>query len=455
MATKQHDEYLKTVLGVDPERHRAAALVAAKQGAPAVPARRAPPVPPGAEEDPPPPVAGGAPGGAPASGTAAAAPLKLPPGMAMIEPQDLVKLRAGLASIAREIKDGLARQQEIEAEAKKAHVDPTKTDAIAKAGARLGAVISPDERQHFDDRLEDVQKSQESIVELLDRADETRKHLANFRSFKLENVSPEEQDEKGKEAATIYDGVVNAMKAVVDIATGDLARFAGWIVAQAHLEILGSDFVKDRVEASFKAIQEEQNKILDGLNDTVNKVNEFRGAEITTLVDTLHNLGKELVKRFEFLERDLKKMGEQIRTIANAHKRDAGNFAPLMSVYRKIAEADGLLSKVDAVAQRSVLGDKRWPDLLVPLGQRDQYPESIGENAVALVYRKGGAPHYFIIKAYGTTFASGDGAANVIEKLADDYKSLQAARQAYGQVKPLAEQWSKALATGMETPAKR
>ena len=398
---------------------------------------------------------GGVTGPAPAPESTGAASVKLPAGMAMIEPQDLVKLKAGLASIAREIKDGLARQQEIEAEARKAHVDPTKTDAIAKAGARLGAVLSKDERDRFNDTLSQVRKSRESIVELLDRADEAKEHLANFRALKLEGVSAEDKEKRGHEVAGIYDFVVNSMKFVIDIVTGDVARFGALIMAQANLETLGSDVVKDSIEASVDGIQEEQNKILDGLNDMVSKLNDFRAAEIDTLVKTLHNLGKELVERFDILKGDLKQMANKIRDIGNAHKRDAGNFAPLMSVYRKIAEADVLLSKVDAVAQRSVLADKRWQDLLVPLGQRDQYPESIGENAVALVYRKGGAPHYFIVKAYGTTFATGDGAANAIEKLADDYKSLQAARDAYGQVKPLAAQWSKALSTGIDNPAKR
>lgn len=55
----------------------------------------------------------------------------------------------------------------------------------------------------------------------------------------------------------------------------------------------------------------------------------------------------------------------------------------------------------------------------------------------------------------GTFAASADDGAKGLEKLADDYKSLQAARDAYGQVKPLAEQWSKALSTGMDNPAKR
>jgi hypothetical protein len=460
MATKQQDEYLKTALGVDLARHRAVAPAVAKQGAPsAPPPRPAPSVPPGAEEDPPPPVLGGVPGGAsgaaPASEATDAAPVKLPAGMAMIQPQDLVKLRAGLASIAREIKDGLARQQEIEAEAKKAHVDPTKTDAFAKAGARLGAVLSKDERHHFNDTLSQVRKSRESIVELLDRADETKEHLANFRALKLEGVSAEDKEKKGHEVAGIYDFVVNSMKYVIDIVTGDVARFGALILAQANLETLDSDVAKDSIEASVDGIQEEQNKILDGLNDMVSKLNDFRAAEIDTLVKTLHHLGRELVERFDILKADLKEMGDQIRDIGNAHKGDAGNFGPLMSVYRKIAEADVLLSKVDALAQRSVLAEKRWPDLLVPLGTRDQYPESVGENAVALVYRKSGAPHYFIVKAYGATFATGDGAAEAIEKLADDYKSLQAARDAYGQVKPLAEQWSKALSTGMDNPPKR
>jgi hypothetical protein len=250
--------------------------------------------------------------------------------------------------------------------------------------------------------------------------------------------------------------VINMMKGVIDLVTGDLVRFGGLILVQANLETLDSDIVKDTLEATVDGIKEEQNKILDGLNDMVGKLNDFRAAEIKTLIKTLRNLGNELVKRFNILQGRINAMGDLIRDIGNAHKRDAGNFAPLMSVYRKISEADALLSKVDAVAQRNgALADSRWPGLLVPLGTRDQYPESVGENAVALVYRKGGAPHYFIVKAYGATFATGDGAAKAIEKLADDYKSLQAARDAYGQVKPFAEQWSKALSTGMDGPAKR
>jgi hypothetical protein len=458
MPTKQQDEYLKTALGVDLARHRAAAPAAGAKPAPPTkqetPAakRAAPPAKPPPEDLDEPPARARP----PASDATDAPKPKLPDGMVIIEPQDLVKLRDGLASIAREIKDGLARQKEIDAEAKKAHVDPKKTDAIAKAGARLGAVLTAHERRDFNRAVLDVTESRESIVELLDRADETKDHLANFRALKLEGVSDEEKEKKGHEVAGIYDYLINMVKGVIDVVTGDLVRFGGLILVQASLETLDSDIVKDTLEATVDGIKEEQNKILDGLNDIVGKLNDFSAAEIKTLIKTLHDLGNELVKRFDILQARINAMGDLIRDIGNAHKHDAGNFAPLMSVYRKVSEAAALLSKVDTVALRNgALAHRRWPGLLVPLGTHDQYPESLGENAVALVYRNGGAPHYFVVKAYGATFATGDGAAKAIEKLADDYKSLQAARDAYGQVKPLAEQWSKALSTGMDGPAKR
>ncbi|HUH85604.1 MAG TPA: hypothetical protein VLX85_13425 [Stellaceae bacterium] len=456
MSTKQQDEYLKTAFGINVAGHGAAASALAKQGAPAVP--------PGAEEDPPPPASpyATAPVGTPHAAAAAPpddpppSPAKQPDDMAMIQPQDLMKLRAGLASIEREIKDGLARQHEIEGEAKKAHVDLKKTDAVAKAGARFGAAISDGERGNFNRALGEVEKSRENIRELFERAHQAKRQLDIFRKLKLENVSDAEEDERGKQAANIFDTVVNSLKAVLDLVTGDLAQFPAAIPAQAGLEILGGDGVKDRVEESFKRIEAEQNNILDGLNNMVSQLNAFRADQITALIEELHDLARALLERFKELKGDLKAMGDQIRVIAKAHKGDAGNFAPLLSVYGKIAEAEGLLSTVEGVARSTILADKRWMGVLVPLGTRDRFPLSLGENGEALVYRNGRTTNYFIIKASSGTFAdSADDGAKGLEKLADAYKSLQAARDAYGQVKPLAEQWSKALSTGMDNPAKR
>ncbi len=457
MATKQQDEYLKTAFGVDPAQHRSAAPAVTKPAAPTkeetpAPKRAAPPAKPPPEDlDEPPAHPPGAWRDIPESDPDAPKP-KLPSGAAMIDPGDLVKLRAGLASIAREIKDGIARQKEIVAEANKAHVDPEQTDGVAQAGARLNAIMTEDEHDKFNIALAQVKKSKEDIVELLDRTDETKKHLANFRALKLEGVSDADKEEKGKRVANAFDYVVNLAKGVIDIVTGDLGRFGALILVQANLETLDSDAVKDSIEATVNGIKEEQNEIVQGLNKMVSQLNEFRAAEIKTLVETLHDLGKNLVARFGLLETDLKNMGEVIQHIGNAHKGDADNFAPLMSVYRKIAEADVLLSKVDALAQRSTLADKRWPGVLVPLGTPDQYPLSLGAGAEALVYRSGGTTHYFIIKTSSATFATGDGAPKAIEKLAEDYKTLQAARAAYAQVRPLAEQWSKALSAGMDSP---
>lgn len=226
MATKQPDEYLKTALGVDLARHRAAAPAVAKpapptkQETPAAKSAAPPAKPPPEDLDEPP-----APARPPASDATDAPKPKLPDGMAMVQPQDLVKLRAGLASIAREIKDGLARQKEIEGEAKKAHVDLKKTDAVAKAGARFGAAVTDKERGDFDKVLRDVKKSRENIQELFDQAHQAKKQLDIFRKLKLEGVSDQEQDERGKQAANIFDTVVNSLKAVLDLVTGDLVQF--------------------------------------------------------------------------------------------------------------------------------------------------------------------------------------------------------------------------------------
>ncbi len=474
MATKQQDEYLKTAFGIDAAQYRAGGAAVAKQAAPMkeeTPAAKKPAKPLARDlDEPPAPPSGvalagpGNPGATrdfpPASDDTDADKPKMPKDAAMINPQDLVKLRAGLAGIEREMKDGVARQQEIAAEARKANVDLTKTDAIAKVGARLGAALTPAEHRNFNTALTAVQKTAERIHELLDEADEAKQHLANYRALKLEEVPAAEKEEKeefekkGKVASTIYDTAVNSLKAVVDFVTGDVVKYPGWIVAQMSAEIAGGDVVKDRIEASFKEIEKEQADITKGLNDVVSQLNKFKAAEIKTFVTTLQNLGKALKTQFDFLKGDIENMGDLIRDLGDAHKGDVGDFAPLLSVYRKISEADALLSKVDAVAQRNgALTDKRWPGVLVPLGTRDKNPLKSGENGVALVYRNG-STNYFIVTTPSATFANGDAAPKALEKLADDYKAFQPARDAYAQVKPLAEQWGKAFSTGMDGPAK-
>jgi hypothetical protein len=454
MATKQQDEYLKTAFGVNPTQHRARApAVAAAPGAP--PSRPAPAVPPGAEEDPPPPVRGGAP---PDSEATDAAPVKLPAGMVMIQPLELVKLEVALDSIAPAIEDGLAREQEIAAAGKTAHLDPSKTDAVAKASARLGAVITEEERERLHDGETKIRDGQQSIIEHWHRIGESRKHLVNFKGITFKEVHTEDAKAKaGKTVEHFYDLLGNAGKAVIDLVTGDLAKFGGWIVAQATLEIAGADIIKDGIERLVDGIEKDQKEIENGLNEVVGQLNAFDHKEIDALKETLRDLTSELGTRLKFLQDDAKEMGVRLGHVASAHKRDAGDFRPVMTVYQKIFAAYTALAKVVSTAdQNATLADSKWPGLLLPLGTRDKTTLSLGENGEALVYRNGGGTHYFIIKTSGPTFAaSADVGAAAIEKLADGYKTLQDARAACGRVKPIAEQWSKALSAGIDQPAKR
>lgn len=454
MATKQQDEYLKTVLGVDPARHRGKAPAS---GAAASLAK--------SHTSPSPSTAAPAPGGsspanpAPAPTPSPAKPAK-PGAMVITQPADLVKLKAGLDGVEGAVQDGLKREQEIAAAGKKEGVDPSKTDGIARAGARLAAVITPDERARLKNGESQIKKSQQSVTETLERIDESRDHLVNFKELKLEEVHTEDAREKaGKKVSEFYDFLVNAGKFVIDLVTGDMARFAGWIVAQANLELAGADVIKDGIEALVDGIEENQKEIENGLNEVVKQLNDFRHKEIEALIKTLSNLCNDLIKRLELLQEDAKEMGVELGQIARAHKGDAGDFRPLMSVYQKISEANTVLSKVAiAAGQNAALADKKWQRLLLPLGTLDDKSMLAGDkgtSAVSVVYSKGGAPHVFLIKTSSATFASSyDAGPAAIEKLADAYKTLQDALKAHDRVKPLADQWSKALSTGMDHPSK-
>ena len=457
----EQDEWLKS-LGIQlpvAARQPAGAAVSSMAAAGAVSA--SPPLPPGARSAKAPPPASGAPAAAPSSGKDAApgtmtAAAKLP---VEVWPEQLLTLQKALDGIKGTVQAALKQEKEIVAAGAKAKIDPKKTDAIAKAATRLGGALTSEEHSRLKRGESEIQKSRVSIEGVIDRISEGKDQLSAFLQLDLEEVhTPEEKEKLGHKVANIYDTLINIGKAVIDIVTGDFAKYAVWIVMQATAEVAGGDIVKDKIEKLVDGIEEKQNELEDGLNKAIGELNQFRSKEIKALTATLGHLRTELGKWLEILKNDSQEFGEDLGDIAKAHKKDSADFRPVMEVYRRISEANDQLTEFSInVSQDATLSDQRWPDLIAPLGKLDE-DTAVGyglpEGWIAVVYNGASGRHVFLVAGTGGTFApSRHAAPAALDALSGAFTELQAALAAQTRVAALAADWSKALSTGLDSRA--
>jgi hypothetical protein len=398
---------------------------------------------------------------APASGQGAAPATTRAAAKELVEvwPEQLLALGKALDGVKATVQTAAKQENEIAAAGAKAKIDPKKTDAIAKAATRLGGKLTSEEHSRLKRGESEIQKSKLSIEGIIDRISEAKDQLLAFLQLDLEEVyTPDEKEKMGHEVATIYDSLINFGKAVIDIVTGDFAKYAGWIIMQATSELAGGDAIKDRIEQLVDGIEQKQNELQDGFNKAIGELNKFRSKEIKAQQGTLQHLRSELNKWLEILKSDSREFGEDLGDIANAHKKDAGDFRLVMGVYRKISEANDLLTELSInVSQDAALSDARWPGLISPLGKLDEDTAlgyGLPEGWIAVVYNSASGRHVFLVAGTGGTFASSRKAAPAaLDALSAAFTDLQAALAAQTRVAALAAEWSKALSGGLESHA--
>ena len=457
----EQDEWLKS-LGIQlPVAARQPAGAAASSMAAVGAVSASPASPPGALSAKAPPPASGAPEAAPSSGKEAAPETTNAAAKVLVEvwPEQLLALKKALDGIKGTVETASKQEKEIAAAGAKAKIDPKKTDAIAKAATRLGGALTSEEHSRLKRGESEIQKSKVSIEGVIDRISEAKDQLSAFLQLDLEEVhTPEEKEKLGHTVATIYDTLINIGKAVIDIVTGDFAKYAVWIVMQATAEVAGGDAVKDKIEKLVDGIEEKQNELEEGLNKAIGELNKFRSKEIKALTATLDHLRGELAKWLEILKNDSQEFGEDLGDIAKAHKNDSGDFRPVMEVFKKISGANDLLTELSInVSQDTTLSDKKWPDLIAPLGKLDENTAvgyGLPAGWVAVAYNGACGRHVFLVAGTGGTFAlSRQAAPAALEALSAAFTELQAALAAQLRVAALVANWSKVLSAGLDSRA--
>jgi hypothetical protein len=272
-------------------------------------------------------------------------------------------------------------------------VDPNKADIVTTTMQKLKSKLDPKDLEILQIEKEQFDNLAGDLGTLQTIAERDRNDLQNL--AKLKAAQPAQKEDwmsAGETAEWGYDLSIQICKALIDLGSGPTGP------AQAVLEILGADALKDNWKKAFDKLGQEVNNVEDAFNKTVGILTKYAD-------DQTKAVQKQLGEVMGLLKKGLSRWGKiadryyaKLRTILSQAGTgdDADNIRHVVDTYKAIQSSAQALSNARKQIAGGPLGDARWPALMAPLGSMIfEAPFDPMVAGAYVVYQKGGTQNAF------------------------------------------------------------
>lgn len=352
---------------------------------------------------------------------------------------DLAKLDAAVKSSLSQIEAAIASEDRMRSVASGFGIDPAKADIVTTAMQKLKSRLDPKELEILQIEKEQFDNLAGDLGTLQTIAERDRNDIQNL--AKLKAAKPAEKEDwmsAGETAEWGYDLSIQICKGLLELASGPTGP------AQAVLEILGADVLKDNWKKAFDKLGQEVNNVEQAFNKTVGILNKYADDQTKAAqkqLDEVMGLLKKGLERYgKIADRYYTKL-QQVLSQAGTGD-DAQNIQHVVDTYKAIQSSAQALANAKGLIAGTSLGDAKWPPLMAPLGSMIyEWPYDPMVASAYVVYQKGGAQN-----AFTQTQSIQRGR---IEELAKAVQRVVDLGEANSRVGAIAADWEKKVTGGL------